>query len=629
MKDFVYSVNDIFSKDALLKELNAGEYLVASYQRGYKWKSFGKNDPVPLFLTDTYDAFLNNSPEYYLQYITVKKNTEDPSRLEVIDGQQRLTTISLFFYVASEILKDYGNITEGKVKYERHLENDIFKNVLNLGKVYDEVALKEKLRKEQDTYYLYHACGCIRTFFNLFGGNSSEIKAYVNYFKEKVKIIINLEESITSPEEVFSNLNDNKVELTDEFLIKGLLFTKSVRDEHMSRSFNEIQDLRARIAYKWDEIDNWFSQPAHIGYFTNKKGPSDRSEGGIGFLLDLLRPDPKVGGKGSLIAKFQEQFKVESEVEESATDTTHALFNAYNDALDTSAKVDEKLREIMNLSKRLKNWYYENEIHALLGFYILNDGKLRLVMNLSSTRLKEVLYEHLYNSCQLEELSVADLNYQDHKESLNKIFSALNIFRIVKKDDIRIDWERRFDFDSFKKNWSLEHIYPQTPVIKDARDLIDFKPWFEKHLTKLEDNSTTEIGHVNLLTLLNRGIEDELKNALSRFNKRIVESIKVDVHSIGNLALLERGDNSSFSNHIFPHKRRKMLDRINSGSFVPQHTIAAFTKSLHPIENGENNRVSFAEETWDWTEKDCQANEKWISTTYSQLMKVVEQNIKK
>lgn len=628
MKDFVYSVKDIFSKDALLKELNAGEYFVASYQRGYKWKSFGKNDPVPLFLTDTYDAFLNNSPEYYLQYITVKKNTEDPSRLEVIDGQQRLTTISLFFYVASEILKDYGNITEGKVKYERHLENDILKNILNLDENYDKLALEEKLRKEQDTYYLYHACGCIRTFFNLFEGNSSEIKDYVNYFKEKVKIIINLEESITSPEEVFSNLNDNKVELTDEFLVKGLLFTKSVRDEHMSKSFNEIQDLRARIAYKWDEIDNWFSQPSHIGYFTNKKGPSDRGEGGIGFLLDLLRPDPKVGGKGTLIAKFQEQFKVNSKVEASATDTTHALFNAYNDALDTSAKVDEKLREIMNLSKRLKNWYYENEIHALLGYYILTGGNLKDVIEQSSMELKKTLYEHLHKPSLIKEGCLVSLNYSKNRNELNTVFWALNIFRITNEGGIQIDWDRRFDFDSFKKNWSLEHIYPQNPEIRGVRDLIDYKSWFEKYLGKLGNEPATGSEVEMLLNILNKGDERELEKASKRFN-RVFDAIEIDEHSIGNLALLERGDNSSFSNHIFPHKRRKMLDRINSGSFVPQHTIAAFTKSLHPIQESDADRVSFAGETWDWTEMDCQANEKWISTTYSQLMEVVEQNINK
>jgi hypothetical protein len=619
MKEFVYPVESVFSQNALLGELKASNYFIASYQRGYKWKSFGKNDQVPLLLTDTYEAFKDGNEEYFLQYITIKKNIDFPNYLEVIDGQQRLTTISLFFYVAHLMGLDDCNITEGKVLFERHgLDKNIFETIL---KIQDETDVR--LFREQDVYYLYHAVSRIKKFFNLLLDGMSidarHVENYVQYFKSKVKIIINLEESITSPEEVFSNLNDNKVELTDEFLIKGLLFTKSTREKEGIRTFNEIQDLRSRIAYKWDEIDNWFSQPAHVDFFNvkNSKGNS-----GIGIILNLLCPIDANENLNDLIKKFF--ITLETQERKDNIDHTHDLFNAYNDSLNSWSKVNAKLTEIINLSKRLKNWYYDNETHALLGYFILTKGNIQTIINLSTSNLKKHLYQHTYQSCLIKNNSIEGLNYSSDLQKLNKIFYALNIFRLKKEgNNLIIDNNRRFDFSSFKKNWTLEHIYPQNPKLKVAQDLIDFKPWFEKHLNKLLENPSSRLEGEKLLKLLNTQDLEILSPALESFNK-VFEVINIDVHEIGNLALLTQGDNSSVSNHIFPHKRRIILDRINAGSFVPQHTIEAITKYLHPIDFAGDTKESFDEDLWDWSTKDCSTNAQWIKITYNQLLHVLE-----
>lgn len=64
-----------------------GEFYIPSYQRGYRW---GK-DEVTRLLDDVYSNGTNN---YCLQPVVVRRND---SRYELIDGQQRLTTLYLIY----------------------------------------------------------------------------------------------------------------------------------------------------------------------------------------------------------------------------------------------------------------------------------------------------------------------------------------------------------------------------------------------------------------------------------------------------------------------------------------------------------------------------------------------------
>lgn len=77
-----------------------GSFRVARYQRGYRW---GKLE-VERLLNDIRE---NGDKDYSLQPVVVKRDAEDV--WELVDGQQRLTTLYLIFtYMQRSRLKNVG-----------------------------------------------------------------------------------------------------------------------------------------------------------------------------------------------------------------------------------------------------------------------------------------------------------------------------------------------------------------------------------------------------------------------------------------------------------------------------------------------------------------------------------------
>ena len=72
----------------------------------------------------------------------------------------------------------------------------------------------------------------------------------IAYLCNNVKIIVNIESNFVQSEDIFANLNDNHVPLTDAYLIKGLLITNAVSRVNVygrSLEYTEIQEKTKKI----------------------------------------------------------------------------------------------------------------------------------------------------------------------------------------------------------------------------------------------------------------------------------------------------------------------------------------------------------------------------------------------
>ena len=121
MAELLYNIRNIFNDatpDGCLHQYEAGKFHIPAYQRGYKWSSASENGPVQILMKDLYKAFLKSEnqkkKEYYLQYITVSKRE---NMLELIDGQQRITTLSILLSVFNLLNNLDENLAANKLHY--------------------------------------------------------------------------------------------------------------------------------------------------------------------------------------------------------------------------------------------------------------------------------------------------------------------------------------------------------------------------------------------------------------------------------------------------------------------------------------------------------------------------------
>ncbi len=89
--------------EAILTPRAVGEisekFFVAAYQRGYRWGE----DEVRRLLDDMWES---RDRRYYLQPVVVKAHGDE---WELVDGQQRLTTLYLIYrYMHTKGLKNIG-----------------------------------------------------------------------------------------------------------------------------------------------------------------------------------------------------------------------------------------------------------------------------------------------------------------------------------------------------------------------------------------------------------------------------------------------------------------------------------------------------------------------------------------
>jgi len=574
MKELTFNISDIFNKHSpsgCLTQYDASFYHIPAYQRGYKWGS-GKNGAVTILLNDLWNAFQNanssNRKEFYLQYVTVKPiQIKNDNTLEVIDGQQRLTTLSIILSSIAAIL-NIENIASGKLDYairDNFFLNHIYKKdglEKLVSQSWEEISKTEENNK-QDIYYLYMATHkCHQTFTS--SEYKKELSKFYQYLLEYIILIVNSVETHIISETVFKNLNSNKVLLTESELIKGLFITKVGRQNNSKHKnhFQEIIEIRTRIGRQWDELTTWANIPEISSYFFN-----NHSDG----MYKLLY----------LTAMSLDHTKLKNF--SSYNDKDFPLFNFYlehNEYLNAYDKIIE-------IKNALDNWYNSSKIYNLIGYnrYTKNSSNndLKYLLKLLSIDNKSKLLEVLETDRQnlIKDIDLKNLSYTDTPNNIHHILLSINVF-IRGREDLK------FDFYNYEnKKWTLEHIFPQTPEGKN--------------------NILKDIDKSAIIDLLGKFLEPEVEKVL-KLDKR--EEQEKDIYykalkqhpalnSIGNMCFLTDSDNSSNSNMFFNEKRENILRLIQTGSFVPKHTFEVFSKMF---EGADINQMTI------WTKQDIENN---------------------
>ncbi|MDB5024834.1 MAG: hypothetical protein JWP78_2589 [Mucilaginibacter sp.] len=610
---FIFSTKEIFNskQGGCLHSFNVDGYYIGPYQRTYKWGSKSMSDSVPVLLTDLYEAFLRgqtderSDPEYFLQYITVKESEINGNRLfEVIDGQQRLTTLRLIFLVlknhfgqsAPEFPDNYQMLQYSRYDY------DVFESITQME---HEDKSPEDL-DNQDEFYMLSAYKRCKEFFKLVEELDPDyLEPFIKFIFESVKLIINKENVSVMPEEVFAQLNMNRVPLTNVYLIKGLLLTRSsrrYRPDHTDRGFTEILDERILMGGIWDEISSWINLHEITRFFFGN--PSDKADG-MTMLLRLVKPAGKA--ESNVVRTFR------SSLQSGVLSGEYLLFNDYHDGIRSAQDAFTLLEQIRHTYQRMRSWHEEPILYNLLGYRQETENKhfettAMLLSKANNTQVQTELEGYL--KLQLNPSpAIKQLRYDNGKRQIQRVLLALSVFPEA------INRNHRFDFFRYaSENWTLEHIFPQNPksgkfIIKDDRN------WLLSQIELRNDEDPEE--KEALKAQINSGNEIEASKI-----DWILLSV-TDVHQLGNMALLSSKVNSALSNGFFNTKRKILVKRINEGNFVPQHTIDAFSKMLGTsgLEDADGNAADFDDTYETWSDNDANTHRLWIINRVSKLFK--------
>jgi hypothetical protein len=612
----IKNIFDATSANGALKQHGAKKYYIAPYQRGYKWAARSQDDAVCVLIKDLIDASKKPDIEYHLQFITTKiskigNGEYTESVLEVIDGQQRLTTLTILLSVLKH-LDGYEEeaVSNDLLSYEirpkvtEFFQNHIYRNINTLmSGTWESFIEKYPENNEQDIYYLYSAAQKIEEMLKeMSGKENSDIKDAIVDFKryllEKVRIILICIKRNIDCEEIFSNLNDNKIELTSSELIKGLILTDVAREPpNTKRTFTdkEKNELRTVMGRQWDEISHWANR---------KEIKKFLFSGCVNVLDELLL---------LLATDIGNEFKKPGDIS-----SKNAVFNYFQsqikDGKRNARDIFDKLKEIKAV---LNDWFNDDEIYNSLGYvFFRRNSKQKIADYLSIIRYGKLKLKNSLNKSICKSLieDVDTLQYGKDSDKIRDILLAISVF----SEDI----QKRFDYAGFNaETWSLEHIFPQTPdnLANDVeqKDIDLLKSlcgdlWCGHGLCEFEKVKDSLMGYEETIADIEsayRSLSEKLNMEACKFTSdekkilyKILEKIgKLD--SIGNMALLTGPDNSSNSNGMFDKKRLNIVKRISGGSFVPKHTYDVFSKLISP---------QMTPDLTIWTINDIDAHTGWI-----------------
>lgn len=605
-----------------IPDLYNKNFFIPDYQRGYRWGT----RQVTQLMNDLCNFFHNGKGDFYcLQPIVVKElsdkeknlyklhsDTDDNRWYEVIDGQQRLTTIRIILALFAKISPFFND--KFTIKYQtRPTLGEIFDKFIYEPKhsLY-EISADTAQDLSIDHWHILQAAKCVLTWLkegeNRTGGLAYFGGIFLQYFTQQkgftgtksVQVIWYELRDDSDPNETFKRLNDRKVSLNNAELIRAMFLSDSAVytcDEKMLNGYDEkyhstvVERERAsrqsHIVEKWDIIEKQLRQPK-LWAFIKKDGLDAGYSCRIEYLFDL-------------IAKKDEKEKDEL--------YTYLRFD------DMVTKCDD-IKDLWDLWVRVEScfdtllsWYHNRDYYHKIGYLIaenksvgLNDVSLNDLLEMS-TKLSKTRFNQTINWLIKKHIMIKpddDIYTYSYdggdrqKEALKSILFFFNVesTRIAQAQD-------NFPFESYKNGkWTLEHIHAQNSERIDSNNRDKWKEWIDANINALGRlEKRFDEGHIYDPRKIIETLKDNKKridsskytfdkdfiSCFDRVTKYFNDMAKdnggsPEMHDISNMALLSGSINTAISNSVFEVKRQLIMEYDASGEYIPYCTRLVFLK---------------------------------------------------
>jgi hypothetical protein len=513
-----------------------GTFFVPDYQRGYRWGE----DEVRRLLDDIKEA---GTAEYYLQPVVVKP-MED-GRWELVDGQQRLTTL----YLVLRTIKEFLPRTELRytLTYETRPGSAAYLDepqaAASLGNI--------------DYFHMYGAFTIVQAWF---AEQEDATAAAIDLYKALTSTVYVIwYEAPQQPEfdsrALFTRLNVGRIPLTDAELVKASLLSR-IKREH-------------ETAAQWDSIERDLQSPEVWAFAT---GSSTGGATRIELLLDT-------------VADFMsgEQPK------------QRALFQTFETLRPLIAAAPQELwDQVVDLHSLVLGWYDDRNLFHKIGYLVAAKRAsffdiVTLARGIAKSAFEAALDVLITKSLNLPWHGVAALTYGGDSSKAGRVLLLMNVETVRRNEHS----SERYSFSAHARRlWSLEHIHAQNS--QGLNTVEQWTSWLKEHRKALDALDISSDQRGALQGRIDAALPTVTSDTFDSLHREVVELFTVsadpdendgpeaadrdEVDSIANLALLSRDDNSVLNNSVFEVKRRHIISLDQNGSYIPVCTRNVFLK---------------------------------------------------
>ena len=536
-----YSLSKIFSADF--------EYHIPKYQRPYSWTE----DEAAILFDDLYDFYeLDNDDNYFLGSIVLIKSDNKPYS-EVIDGQQRLTTLSIFLAVMADTfsteqykelckayLQEKGNqlemINAQPRIFLREKDQSFFNKYIQELDLRGLNQLDDEILDSEAKVHIQKNCQVFQVRFSEKFTNEDDLIKFCQFVLNRCFLVVVSSPNQSSAFRVFSVLNSRGLDLLPSDIIKSK--TIGSLDDSIQDKYTEIWEEQERLVGR-DGFNEVFAHTRTI--FLKEKQKKNLLEEFSVNILEKINPK-------DLIDKYIVPYS-----------------NAYN-ALKNEAYVSSRNAESINnllywLNKtRNYDWMpvaikflaeHENDSDAILAFLIKLERLASYLfvtskgLNQRINRYKEVL----------EEMETEGNHYQN--------IESLELKEIEKEEFIKTLDGEIYTLPSYRRNYIIQRL---NSFVSDGAVKFNGKIFTIEHVLPQNPRMDSQIW----------------------------------VNKIANLVALTRQHNSQAQNYDFEEKKQKYFQSSNGVTSYPITTQVNGIKHWNPrtVETRQNELMKVFIDKW-------------------------------
>lgn len=453
---------------------NGLRYEIPKFQRDYSWEAEHWDD----LWQDIRALLADEDNEHYMGYLVLQ--TSNNKEFQIIDGQQRLTTMSLLILSTLKCLKelvDSGIEAENNLKRKDSLLNSY------IGYV-DPVTLisnnKLKLNRNSDDYYKQHLV--LLKELPLRNTNTSEkhMRECFNWYYDRIKKEFNTGESLAAfIDNIVDKLFFTVIEVTDQLNAFKVFETLNARGVQLSSAdllknylFFVVDETKPHIS-EIEELENIWSK------IVGKLGEQKFED----YLRYYWNSINKSVGKKNLFKNVKGNIKSKEQVFElirnlnDTADLYLAIQNPEDEFWRDKPDIRKSLKELKLFQIRQINSLF---LSALRNLEVENFKKLAKICSVISFRyniiggLNPNAQEDVYNTVALkissnkrfevadfQTIYVSDLNFENDfstKEFRNTTRNHKIVKYILSKIEV---YQHKNEIDPESDLFTIEHILPE------------------------------------------------------------------------------------------------------------------------------------------------------------------------